>query len=133
MYCVTKYLQGTPHTWTDSLVRHKQQKKDLRFGTWNVRSLYKAHSFTAAARELARHELALVGVQEVRWVKGSMVRAGDYNFFYGKENEIHQLGTRLFVHHTRISGDKRVESVSNRILYILLRGSLVCSECACTK
>jgi len=27
-------------------------------------------------------------VQEVRWDKGDKVRAGDYNFFYGKENKI---------------------------------------------
>jgi hypothetical protein len=32
-----------------------------------------------------------VGVQEVRWDKGGTVRAGDYNFFYGKGNENHQL------------------------------------------
>jgi hypothetical protein len=36
------------------LVRPKQRKKDMRFGTWNVRSLYRAVSLTAAARELAR-------------------------------------------------------------------------------
>jgi hypothetical protein len=29
-----------------------------------------------------------VGVQEVRWDKGGTVRAGDYNFFYGKGNKI---------------------------------------------
>jgi exonuclease III len=39
----------------------------MRFGTWNVRSLYRTGSFTAATRELARYELDLVGVQEVRW------------------------------------------------------------------
>jgi hypothetical protein len=60
--------------------------------------LYKAHSFTATARELARYKLDLVGVQEVRWEKGGMVRAKNYNFFYGKGNENHRLGTRLFVH-----------------------------------
>jgi len=54
----------------------------LRFGTWNVRNLYKAHSFTAAARELAIYKLDLMGVQEVWWEKGGMLRAGDYNFFY---------------------------------------------------
>jgi len=26
-----------PRTWTDNLVQHKQKKKDLRFGTFNVR------------------------------------------------------------------------------------------------
>jgi hypothetical protein len=40
------------------------------------------------ARELARYKLDLVGVQEVRWDKWGSVRAGDYNFFYGKGNKI---------------------------------------------
>ena len=30
------------------------EKRDKRFGMWNVRSLYRAGSLTAAARELAR-------------------------------------------------------------------------------
>ena len=62
-------------------------------GTWNVRSLYRAGSLTAVTRELARYKSDLVGVQEVRWDKGGTVRAGDYNFFYGKGNENRQLGT----------------------------------------
>jgi hypothetical protein len=37
-------------------------------------------------RELARYKLDLVGVQDVRRDKGGTVRAGDYNFFYGKGN-----------------------------------------------
>ena len=35
-----------------------------------------AGSLTAAARELARYKLDLVGVQEVRWDKGGTVRSG---------------------------------------------------------
>jgi len=66
------------------LVRSKQQKRDIRFGSWNVRSLYRAASFTAAAKELARYKLDFMGVQEVRWDKWGTVRAGDYVFFYGK-------------------------------------------------
>jgi len=38
----------------------------MRFGTRNVRSMYRAVSLTAATRELARYKLDLVGVQEVR-------------------------------------------------------------------
>jgi exonuclease III len=64
----------------------------MRFGTWNVRSLYRAGSITAAT-ELARYKLGFVCVQDVRWDKGSTVRAGYYNLFYGKGNENHQLGT----------------------------------------
>ena len=60
----------------------------MRFVNWNVRSLYRVGSLTAAARELARYKLDLVGVQEVRWDNGDTVRAGDYNFFTEKEKKI---------------------------------------------
>ena len=71
----------------------KHWKRDMRFGTWNVRNQCRAGTLTAAARELARYKLDLVGVQEVRWDKGGMIGAGDYNFYYGKGNKNHQLGT----------------------------------------
>jgi len=64
----------------------------MKIGTWNVRSLYRAGSLKAAARELTRYKLDLVGVQEVRWDKGGTVRAGDYDFFYGKGNELQEVG-----------------------------------------
>jgi len=55
----------------------------MRFGIWSIRLLYRSGSLTAAARKLARYKSNLVGLQEVRWDKEGMVRAGDYNFFYG--------------------------------------------------
>jgi len=91
------------------LVRPKQRKRDMRFGTWNVRSLYRAGSLTAAARELARYKVDLVGVQEVRWDKGGTVIEGDYNFMYGRGNENHKLGTGFCVHHIIAPAVKRVQ------------------------
>jgi hypothetical protein len=53
----------------------------MRFDIWNIRSLYRAGSLPAAAKELARYKLDLVGVQEVTWDKEGTLKAGDYSFF----------------------------------------------------
>jgi hypothetical protein len=89
--------------------RCRKRKRDILLGTWNVRSMYRAGSLTAAARELGRYKLDLVGVQEVRWDNGGTISAGDYNFFNGKGNDNDQLGTNFFVHQRITSAVKRVE------------------------
>jgi exonuclease III len=93
---------------------------DMRFGTWNVRSLYRSGSLKTVARELGKYKLGLAGVQEVRWDKGGTERAEDYTFFYGVGNEDHQLGTGFFVHKRIILAVRRVEFVSDRMSYIIL-------------
>ena len=68
----------------------------------------------AAARELVRYKLDLVGVQEVRWDKGGTVRAGDYNFFYGN-----MVLRRIF-------GPKRDGITGERKNYIM-RSLMICT------
>jgi hypothetical protein len=46
--------------------RLQRKKMDMRFGTWNVRSRYRAGSLRAIAEEISEYNLHLVGVQEVR-------------------------------------------------------------------
>jgi hypothetical protein len=58
----------------------KQRNVDLRFGTWNIRSLYRVGSLMTVSRELARYRLDLVGLQEVGWEGSGTVPAGDYTF-----------------------------------------------------
>jgi hypothetical protein len=49
----TKCYKG-PRTWTDSLdKRPKLRKMDMRFGTWNVRSLYRAGSHITVVKEMS--------------------------------------------------------------------------------
>jgi exonuclease III len=54
---------------------------DMRFGTWNVRSLFRASSLMTVESEISKYTLDLVGVQEVRWDGGDIEPADEYTFF----------------------------------------------------
>jgi exonuclease III len=106
----------------DSLELPRQWKMDMRFGTWNVRSLSRAGSLKTAASELTKSNLGLVVVQEIRWVEGGSQSAANYTFFWGNGNSNHHLGTAFIVHKGIVSAVKRVEFFSDRLLYITQRG-----------
>jgi hypothetical protein len=63
------------------LDKPKLRKMGMRFGMWNVRSLYRAGSLMTVAKEISEYKLDLVGVQEVRWDRGGIDPAGKYIFF----------------------------------------------------
>jgi hypothetical protein len=77
----------------DSLARPKHRKMAVRFGTWDVTSLYRTRSLKTVPRQLGENKLDLVGAQEVIWEKGGTERAEAYTLFCGEGNEDHQLGT----------------------------------------
>jgi hypothetical protein len=92
------------------------------FGTWYVGSPYRVGSLKKVASELAKYNLDLLEVQEVRWVEGGCQTTDCYTFCYGKGNANHHLGTGFFVHKGVISAVKRVEFISDRMSYTTLRG-----------
>jgi hypothetical protein len=68
----------------------------MRFGTGDVRSLYRAGSLATVSRKLSKHRFDLVGVQGVRWEGDGAEPAGKYLFFHAKGSENHELGAGLF-------------------------------------
>jgi hypothetical protein len=105
----------------DSLERPKQRKMYMRCGTWSVRTLYRPPSFKTVSRELQKYKLDLVGVKEVRWDKSCTEPADDYTFLSGNGNADHHLGTGFSVQKGTISAVRRVECVSDRTSYVILK------------
>ena len=77
------------------MVGLQQSKTDMRFGTGNVTSHHTSGLLAAAAREVARYKLYLLGVQEDRWDKEGPERAGCYKFVYVKKGKS-SIGNRIF-------------------------------------
>jgi hypothetical protein len=74
--------------------RPKLKEIDVRFGMWNVRSLYRACSHRTVVKEISKYKLDLVEVQEATWDRGDTESRGKkYAFSYGKRNENCKLGT----------------------------------------
>jgi hypothetical protein len=64
-------------------------QRDIKLGTWKVRSLYRSGSLTAVARELAGYKFVLVGyVGQIGHTK-----SGGFYIFLWKRKENHQLGS----------------------------------------
>jgi hypothetical protein len=64
--------------------RLKQKKMDVRFGTWNVRSMYSADSLRTVVEEISKYKLDLVEAEVVRRDRGGTKPAGKYTFFCRK-------------------------------------------------
>jgi hypothetical protein len=77
-----KWIENRRKLKSTTSVYPKQKKMDMKSGTWNVRSTYRAGSHKAMAEEISKYKLDLVGVQEVRWGGGGTETAGEYKFFY---------------------------------------------------
>ena len=88
----------------------------MRYGTWNIRSLYGSGWLTTVATELSRYKIDTVCVQEVTWDNEDTNRKGLY-FFIEKKTKIINWEKDFFVRHRTVSTVKRVES-NHRISYM---------------
>jgi hypothetical protein len=70
---------------------------DVGFGTWSVGSLYRAGSLETVGSGLAKYNLHLLAVQEVRCVEVGSQPADDFIFLYGNGRADHHIGTGFFL------------------------------------
>ena len=84
-------------------------------------SSYPNFLFSTACFGLNDHTMSsVVRYLHSKWIANPYHKV--FEFFYGKVNENHHPGTGFFLHKRIASAVKRVEFVSDRMSYIVLRG-----------
>ncbi|KAJ4434273.1 hypothetical protein ANN_22825 [Periplaneta americana] len=69
-----------------------------------------------------KYRIDFVEVQEVRSDGNGISQIEDYLLYYGEGDNNHQLGTGFFVHKRIKSAVKKVEFISDRLSYLVLKG-----------
>jgi exonuclease III len=83
----------------------------MRFGTWNVRSLYRVGAIKSVVGELEKYKLDLVEVQEVRW-EGEGYQTADICMRRG------EVFTEFWLESPKVRDNKKDLGVGGRITLI---------------
>jgi hypothetical protein len=80
---------------------------DMRYGTWNMRSLYRAGSLVRVSKELSNYKLGLVGC--MRSDERALAPNQQENTHFSAERGMRIMNwAQVFVHKRIISAVKRV-------------------------
>lgn len=95
----------------------------MRFGTWNIRTLYKPGSLQCVLKEINRYNVDIVGLQEIRWPGSGNLKSENMTvFFSGKNNGKHDNGVGFVIKSSVLRLVKKFELINDRICYIVLTG-----------
>ena len=114
-------VEGTSETVmqssnTKTIFSTNRQCRDLRFATWNVRSL-NAGCFQTMTGDLEKYRVSITAVQEVRWPNEGSMQSGKFTFFYGGGGQTRNLGMGFVIHESILTALKDVKYINDRMSY----------------
>ena len=100
------------------VLKRKLLWRNLKIGSWNVRTLRQAEKLKELCDDASRYKLDLVDVQEVRWGgQGKLVTSGGMTFIYsGRETETHTFGVGHLLSPAAGRALESYECISDRLL-----------------
>jgi len=75
------------------------KEKELLFGTWNVRTLFRTGALLSLLSQLKEYRLAITALQETRWQQGKdIMDMKPHTLFYSdKEKGVREFGVAFVV------------------------------------
>jgi hypothetical protein len=84
----------------------KMNKKTIRLGTWNVRTMLPPGKMSETAREMRRYKIEILAIQETRWSGKGKIDKTNYTLYYAGEKKQGKNGTAFLVG----GGDKKQDN-----------------------
>lgn len=111
-----------PRTWRFSMDRKpKWWNRNMRFGTWNVRCLYREDSLMTILKELSKKLVRISGNSGGQMRGQWCLTRNRIHIFYGKGMRQWIKCKLFFVHKIIISAVNRAEIVRDMVTYITLK------------
>lgn len=70
---------------------------DMRFGTWNTRSLHRSGALKELCGEMRKYKLDILAVQESRWKGGGIFDTRSHTVLYCGSEQRHEFGVAFIV------------------------------------
>lgn len=105
--------------------RPKQQKMDIDFATWNVRTLNKEGALKSLLPELIKYKIAIAAIQETKWHnKGISDLRSHSVFFSGKDGGKREFGVAFVVNKAYKQAILDFKPVNERLCVIRIKTRL---------
>lgn len=95
----------------------------MRFGTWNVRTLYRAGAAEELTRELVEYQMDITAIQEIRWPgEGTLEQNGMIIIYGGNTQNKHELGTGFVIKKELWGNVLNFKAFNDRISKLRIKG-----------
>lgn len=99
----------------------RKRTNDLRFGTWNVLSLFRTGAVKQLQRQCDKYGLDILAIQEIRWRESNIADFGNYTFFNSASSCRNTHGTGFVIRKKVKSEIIDFRAVNERICILRLR------------
>ena len=94
-------------------------KKGFRFGSWNVKTMFRTGKTAQVSREARRYKIGILGISECRWNGFGRLRTndGDTIIYSGREeDDAHSSGVAILIRKKEAASLESWAPVSDRII-----------------
>jgi len=101
-----------------------QLRKELRVGTWNVRSLVKEGKLDLLEQQLDRYQIQICGLTEVWWKeKGHFTTNNGHKIVYSGNDEVQRQGVALWMNSKMAKSLISYEPINSRLISVRLKAA----------